>query len=396
MAGGSRSYEMAKRIAARGHEVHIVTTRREESTYRGWQVEEIAGFYVHWMHVPYGNDMTYPQRVLAFLKFAFYATTRSIKIKGDLIFATSTPLTIAIPAIIAKFWTRKPMVFEVRDLWPDLPIAMGALKSPITIKLARVLERLAYVNATVIVGCSPGMCEGIVRQGIAPDRVHHIPNSSDIELFNIPESRGHLFREQNSWLKDRPLVVYTGTFGRINGVEYLVHVAKSTLQIAPDIAFLVVGGGFDEQTIDKASIELGVRDKNFYMLPKQPKNTIPDIYSAATLVTSLFIPIEEMWANSANKLFDGLAAAKPIAINYGGWHAELVEKEQIGILLDPLDYDSAASEIVNFLRNNELLIQSSANSAALARDVFSRDLLAAKLIELLETSATSPQLNKKE
>lgn len=388
MPGSTRSFEMAKRIAARGHQVHVVTSDRQESSPRGWRVEEMNGFSVHWVGVPYGNEMSYTQRIASFIKFAFLASVRCVKIRGDLIFATSTPLTIAIPAIITKFWTRKPMVFEVRDLWPDLPIAMGALKSPITIMLARWLEKLAYKNATQVVGCSAGMCEGVIRHGIPVDRVHNIPNSCDIQLFRIPESRGERFREQHVWLRDRPLVVYAGTFGRINGVEYLVQVAKFALEIAPEVAFLVVGYGYDENKIDALSKELRVRDKNFYMLPKQPKSKIPEIYSAANLVTSLFLPIEEMWANSANKYFDGLAAGKPVAINYGGWQADLIEKKQIGVVLDSYDHETAARDIVQLVQNRHLLDQMSSNSLALAKTSFSRDKLAAQLIRVLEESIT--------
>ena len=389
MTGSTRSYEMAKRIAAHGHEVHVITSLREGTAEQRWRVEEMCGFYVHWVSVPYGNDMSYAKRVLSFIRFALLSTGRCISVRGDLIFATSTPLTIAIPALVTKWVTRKPMVFEVRDLWPDLPIAMGVLKSPVTIKLARWLERLAYKNAEHVVGCSPGMCDGVIRQDVDSDRVHNIPNSSDIELFRVSKNRGDIFRQQHDWLGQRPLVVYAGTFGRINGVEYLVRVAHASLESAPEIAFLVVGYGFDEQTIDSLAVELGVKGVNFYILPKQAKNRIPDIYSAASLVTSLFLPIEAMWANSANKFFDGLAAGKPIAINYSGWQAEIVEAEEIGVLLDPYSPVSAAEVIREVVHDDRLLEKMGANSSRLADCTYSRDKLAEKLINVLEASVVA-------
>ena len=131
MSGGTRSYEMARRFVAAGHEVHMITSHREESDdFSEWLEEIIDGIHVHWLSVPYSNNMGFKARVLAFLKFAVASGVKARKVGGDVIFATSTPLTIALPAIYAAKRLKKPMVFEVRDLWPELPIEVSALKNP--------------------------------------------------------------------------------------------------------------------------------------------------------------------------------------------------------------------------------------------------------------------------
>ena len=167
MAGSTRSYEMARRLVDAGHEVHMVTSNRNsnKNKNRQWYKTIESGIQVHWIQIPYSNNLSYNDRVKAFFKFAIKASTKAASLVGDVVFATSTPLTIAIPGIFAAKLNRIPMVFEVRDLWPNLPIAMGAIKNSALIFAARQLERFAYRYSTRIVALSPGMKEGIVATG---------------------------------------------------------------------------------------------------------------------------------------------------------------------------------------------------------------------------------------
>jgi hypothetical protein len=137
MSGGTRSYEMARRLVKMGHDVHMVTSYREETNHTDWFTTIEDGITVHWLPLLYSNKMNYTQRIKAFVNFAVKSSIKAVSMKADIIFATSTPLTIAIPAVIASKRQKIPLVFEVRDLWPELPIAMGALKNPIARFLAK-------------------------------------------------------------------------------------------------------------------------------------------------------------------------------------------------------------------------------------------------------------------
>ncbi|ENM3858390.1 glycosyltransferase family 4 protein, partial [Vibrio cholerae] len=223
---GTRSYEMAKRLTANGHEVIFVTSSAYlSSDYklgRGWNVLDIEGFMVHVLHLPYANTDSYLKRISKFLQFSIRASLKCLKIKSDVVLATSTPLTIAIPGIIYSKINKVPMVFEVRDLWPELPVAVGAIKNPILIWLAKKLEYYTYHNSTRLVGLSPGMCDGIKRKGIASDKITLATNSCDTKLFDVDQNIGDDYRKESlSFVGDRKLVVYTGTFGPINDVSYL-------------------------------------------------------------------------------------------------------------------------------------------------------------------------------
>ena len=322
--------------------------------------------------------------MLAFFKFALLARQKAVTVGGDLVFATSTPLTIAIPAVYAKKKLGVPLVFEVRDLWPELPIAVGAIKSPILKWLSKKLEKYAYFNSEHVVGLSPGMSQGIVNTGYPAKNVSTIPNSCDLELFDPASNDGALFRKKYDWLGDRPLVIYAGTLGQINGVSYLARLAEEIYELDPEIRFAVIGAGVDEKKVRDVAEELGVLNKNFFMLKNIAKKEMPSVFSAATVSTSLFIDLREMWANSANKFFDTLAAGKPVVINYGGWQAEIVERDRLGLVLDPKPDSEAARRLVDLIRSKSLQEEFSLNARAKAESSFSRDILARKLICTLE------------
>ena len=280
------------------------------------------------------------------------------------------------------------MVFEIRDLWPELPIAMGALKGRPAIAAAEWLERFAYRNAAHVVALSPGMKEGVVRTGYPAERVHVIPNSSDLALFDVPASVGKAYRAQNAWLGDRPLVVYIGTLGQINGVTYLAELAAKVRAEAPEVRFAVIGGGQTEELIRSRARELGVLGETFFMPGKMPKNQVPAILSAATFASSLFIDLKEMWDNSANKFFDGLAAGRPVMINYGGWQADILRETGAGLVLHPHDMDAAKDALLRALRDEAWLKDAGEKAQKLARERFARDILAEKLVGVLEQAYT--------
>ena len=388
MTGGTRSYEMARRLVAKGHEVHMITSRREgDDLPADWEVEEIEGIQVHWLSVPYTNAMSYPQRIKAFFRFAVGCGRRAAAIEGDVVFATSTPLTIALPGAYVARKQKIPMVFEVRDLWPQLPIAIGALSGALPIFLARWLENFAYKRSKAIVALSPGMKEGVVKTGYPENQVSVIPNSCDLDIFRVPQAAGKEFRARYDWLQDRPLIVYCGTLGRINGVEYLAHVAAAAKAINPEIRFLVVGGGGELDTVTQAATDLGVLNDNFYLLPPVAKQEMPAVLAAADIATSLFVPLEEMWANSANKFFDALASGTPVAINYGGWQKTLVEERGVGLVLDPEDTAAAAQQLATAVADSCWLGDAGDAAGKLAEDEFSRDVLARKLERVLLDAA---------
>lgn len=387
MSGGTRSYEMARRMVAAGHKVHMVTSYREpRAGHKDWFVTQEAGIEVHWYPVPYSNHMSYRQRIGAFLSFALAARKKAIELDADVIFATSTPLTIALPAVPAARKKKNPMVFEVRDLWPEMPIAMGALKNPILRFAAQRLERWAYKNAAAVVALSPGMKEGVIRTGYPAEKVAVIPNSSDNAEFKYDSAAAVKFRSERPWLGDNPLLVYAGTFGKVNGVSYMVELAKELLARDSDIRVLLVGEGVELPKVMETAQQLNVFEVNLFFEKPMPKNKISALLSTATMASALFVDLPEMRPNSANKFFDSLASGTPILLNYGGWMHQLVNKHGCGLAMWQKSIPEVAAELESKVHDAVWLEHAGTAARSLAEEHFDRDVLARQLMSVLEAA----------
>lgn len=387
MSGGTRSYEMARRMVAAGHKVHMVTSIREsKDQHDGWFETEEAGIHVHWYPVPYSNHMSYAQRIGAFLSFAKAARKKTVELDGDVIFATSTPLTIALPAVPAARKKKIPMVFEVRDLWPEMPIAMGALNNPLLRFAAHRLERWAYKNATAVVALSPGMKAGVVRAGYPAEKIAVIPNSSDNQEFAYDAEAARQFRAERTWLGDRPLLVYTGTFGKVNGVGYMVELASALKARGSDVRILLVGDGAERNQVTVAAKQAGVYEDNLFIEDPLPKKEIPALLGAATMASALFIDLPEMRSNSANKFFDYLASGTPVLLNYGGWMHDLVTSRSCGLPVWKKSITEVAEEVDKAIHDQAWLHQAGQAARNLAEEYFDRDVLAGQLMSVLQAA----------
>jgi len=384
---------MARRLVKAGHKVTLITSSAyfPDHYELGWFTRlELDGIDLMVIGISYANRMGFVRRLWAFFSFALCAFYWVMRVKCvDVVFASSTPLTIIIPGWLASRSKGVPLVFEVRDLWPSLPIAIDALRNPVSISLARLLEKWAYRSAAHIVALSPGMRDGIAETGIKTDKITIIPNGSDIDQFRVPASAGTEFLEQHSELQGGPLIVYTGTLGHINGVTYFVEVAKSMKTLDPSVKFLICGDGAEKKQIRRHADKCGVLGNNLWIYDPIPKTDMPSLLSAATIATSLFLDIPQMQHNSANKFFDALAAGRPIAINYGGWHKDLAEGRGAGLALPPDDANAAANELRDFLNNPEGVSRAGYQAAALADSLFNRDILASTLRGVLEKVGTA-------
>ena len=380
---------MARRLVMAGHRVTMVTgssafPKRYEFPNEVSSLR-LEGIDLRVIKVAYSNKLSFSQRIAAFFAFAWKASLEAARVPGvDVVFATSTPLTIAIPAVWAKRRLGAPMVFEVRDLWPELPIALGALKNPIAQWAARWLERFAYRNAERIVALSSGMKEGVVRVDGRPDRVTVIPNSSDIELFRVPASAGEEFLRAHPHLKGSALVTYGGTLGIVNGAEYLVETAAEMLKLDPTVRFLLVGDGNRKGAALERARALGVLEKNLWMMPPMEKRAMPQVLSASTVTVSTVIDVPELRHNSANKFFDSLAAERPMMINHEGWLADVIRESGAGLVTPPGDPKAAARALHAFLSDAQGLRRSRAAAKRLADEEYGRDRLFARLLGVLE------------
>ncbi len=380
-SGGTRSWELASRLAKAGHEVVVITSDLAVDRAK-WEVERVAGIEIHRIGVRYDNTLSYRERLVAFTRYAAAAGPRGRSVGGDVVFASSTPLTVAVPGVFAARALRVPFVFEVRDLWPGAVIDLGLLTNPALILAARAVERLAYREAAHIVTLSPGMQDGVLASGVDPARVSMIPNACDFELFDVPSAVGTSWRTENPWLGERPLLAYTGTLGTLNDAGWLVELAEALDRRGSSACIAVAGMGKEYEQIRTRAGEAGVLDRNFFMLGSRPKASIPAMLSAASAAFSTFLPHPILGINSANKFFDALAAARPVFLNHQGWLADLVREHDCGLVL-PRDAAAAAALVQEKLDDPAWLDRAGASARALGRARFDRNAHARELEDVL-------------
>ena len=237
--GGTRSYEFARRFVARGHSVRMVTAAEGNRTVDGIEVAGARGGYSDYVSA---TAVSYPRRMLAFASFAPAAARAALRgPRPDVIYATSPPLTIALPALAAAARWRAPLVFEVRDLWPEAPIQMGALRNPLARRLARALERFVYRRSARLIALSPGIRAGVLATGVPEERVALVPNASDLDLFDPAPRRAG----------DRFTVSYFGTMGEANDLSAAVEAAR----LLPDMEFVLMGDGKRRAALQRSAPE---------------------------------------------------------------------------------------------------------------------------------------------
>lgn len=385
MAGGTRSFEMARRLVAAGHEVNLITSFREPLSDDGWKMTVEAGIKVHWYPVYYANHMNPVKRIRAFFHFAFASGLKAASFEADVVFATSTPLTIVLPGLYAAWRRRVPLVFEVRDMWPAVPIALGYLNNPVLRMGAKWLERVAYKRSHHIVVLAPGMRNDIINTGINPGKVSVIPNGCDIDIFGRELSaEAATIRAAHPWLKQRKLVLFAGTLGRANGLEFLVELAHEMRNVNAEVRFVVIGDGAEVEQIADSARKMGLLNLSFFMLPAMAKSQLASWIAASNFTIALFSGPRVLWKDAVqNKFFDSLAAGKPIACNFSGFQSQLAVAHCVGIIMDPSKPALAAQQLNEKLNDSEWCTSAANRARELARDEFSRDQLAIHLESVL-------------
>ncbi len=381
-SGGTRSFDLATGFLKLGHNVEVLTLTSELSykTDKRWSRREKNGLVVHYIYLNYRNDMSYFQRSFVFFQFLLFSTLKLLSLKGDLVLATSTPLTIGVPALIKKWVHKTPFIFETRDIWPEAVIAIGAVKNKFLQKSLYFLEHLIYRSANAIVPLSIDMKQSIISRypKLSKKNIQVIENISEITRFQNGYNKSKSVLKEKIGFNPRFAVLYAGTFGRVNGIDYVIELAKKLLHLDPTIIFVLVGDGVEKKMIMGKATDKGVLNKNVFIFDTVSKQDLPQLYFECDMGSSFVIPVKELWANSANKLFDTLAAGKPILINYNGWQKDLINKKNIGYVL-PLDInDNMVKEFVLYSQDKKLIAKQKKNALKIAEESYATDVAVTK------------------
>jgi glycosyltransferase involved in cell wall biosynthesis len=376
---GTRYYEFTRRWAAAGHDVTVVTSIYDKSDLvpRGFVTRfDIEGVRVIAMNLVLSNKHGILRRLVTFALFSLMSCGYALRLPADVVIASSGPITVGVPGLLAHWLRRKPLIFEVRDLWPEGAIQLGMLRGRFTQALARWFERLCYRNANAVVALSPGMAAGV--RAVEPRaNVVTIPNAADLDLFRPDIAPTAATAAANGGF----MVLYAGTLGRANSSTELVDIATALARRrADDVRIVVIGDGYERANMERLATERGLA--NLVFLGKLPKTEVAAWHGVAAMTLCLFKPYPVLATCSPNKLFDSLAAGRPVLNNTDGWIRDLLSRTQTGESFAAGDAERAADQIVG-LRDDAVRRRAmGARARQVAETEFARDTLALQFAEL--------------
>ncbi|KAA9325406.1 glycosyltransferase family 4 protein [Adhaeribacter soli] len=370
--GALRSYYLSQALVQAGHTVELITS------YNGteYKIETVEGVQVHYLPVPYSNNLNFWGRIKAFLKFSWQSTRLAFKIKGvDICFATSTPLTIGIPALLLKKLRGTPYFFEVRDLWPEAPIQLGFIRNNFLKRVLFRFEKLLYKNASKVIALSPGMVNGVKRFQLQTP-VYFIPNIADCAYYQPVYA-------DKAVVPDPFIIAYIGTLGRANRLDFLLHVAEACQQKGlTTVQFIIAGTGAERKKLKHRAHKLKLTNVTFRK--HLTRSEVRELLNQAAATYTSFDAVPVLETNSPNKFFDSLAAGKLSIVNTRGWLQELVEKHSCGFYAAPLLPEVFVEKLVPFLENPVMLRQYQENARKLAEEEFLREKLSRQFVKLFE------------
>ena len=378
---GTRSYEFARSLVKNGHQVTIVCgsywiarTGLSGKFIKGIRKGIVDGVDVIELELPYSNADGLLNRTILFFRYSVIGIRIALKYSYDLVFATSTPLTAGIPGIIAKLTRKKPFVFEVRDLWPELPRAMGVVRNPVILKLMDILETVSYKYADRCIALAPGISEGI-KSKYPRKKIAIIPNGSD------------LFRSDGFVKKQggEPLIAaFTGAHGQANGLDSVLDAAKYLKeQNVNNIQFQFIGDGKQKPDLNKRA-ETEKLDNCVFLSPLSKRALFVYLYEKVDVGMMILDNIPAFYnGTSPNKFFDYISLGLPVINNYPGWLANLITSYECGIVVAPGNAVAFAEALIRMRDNPESNQSMADNARMLAKQKYDRSLLADIFVDFL-------------
>lgn len=333
----------------------------------------VDGIRVIEFDLAYSNSDGFLKRTWLFARYAMSSVRIALIERYDLVFATTTPLTAGIPGIFARWLRRKAFVFEVRDLWPELPKAMRVIRNPFVLGLMSMLEWASYRSAHRCVALSPGIADGIARRGVSREKIELVPNGSDIDIFT---SKGiQPWRPEGVNASDL-MAVFTGTHGDANGLDAVLDAARLLKDRGRnDIHIVLIGNG----KLKSALVDRAQREKlnNVTFHDPVAKHKLAGLIASADVGLQCLRNVPAFYfGTSPNKFFDYIAAGLPVLNNYPGWLADLIKANKCGFAVPPDDSAAFADALEEAADNRAELVKMGKNASELAHTQFSRSLLA--------------------
>jgi glycosyltransferase involved in cell wall biosynthesis len=383
----SRHYTLLAEIA-KYHRITLLTTPawRSQQLTHDWPWVP-PGVELQEAVIPYDNKMGPARRALAFAQYATWAVRAGRRgPRPDVVWGISTPLTAAWAAArVARGW-RVPWVFEVQDLWPSFPVAMGAVPTALARQQLFALEKRLYTSAAHIVPLSPDMSRYVGGLGIAASKITTLLNGTDLDLaaHATPAAVAELRHAQG--LAGQRVVLYAGTFGRANDMPTVVAAAEALVAADPAATFLFLGHGYYAPLVAEAAARWPGRIR---LVGGQPRHAVFTWFALADVAVVSFLGLPVLDANSPAKLYDALAVGTPVVVTNQGWTKALIEQHGCGWYAPAGNAAALAAQLATALANPTATAAAGERGRALAAAEFDRVALARQMQHILERAAAS-------
>jgi glycosyltransferase involved in cell wall biosynthesis len=358
-APATRTYEHCREWVKAGHEVHVITCVPSHPAgvpfagYRsGWyRREERDGIVVHRVWTCLAANRGVLKRTLNFLSFVPTAVWRALRLGSfDLILGTSPQFFCAVAACLAARLTRTPWIFELRDLWPDSIAAVGAKRAYMPMRILERLELFMYRDARAIVSVSRSFIENLVSRGIDRRKIVFVPNGIDMPFWSAGDrARG---RAALGLDESATVVSYVGTVGMAHDVDAILDAAVLLRKESPDLRLLVVGDGAELPRLRERASTLGLDRVTFTGLVRREQ--IPDLMAASDVSLVTLKRSEVFKTVLPSKMFEAMAAARPIVLAVEGEARDTLERAGAGIAVPPSDPRSLADAILRLVADAPL------------------------------------------
>jgi glycosyltransferase involved in cell wall biosynthesis len=386
-AGGTRHHELARYLAGQGHRVTVIASpvsylsgatrsghrpRWVERQQDGENITILRTYTYSALH------RSFFHRLLSFFSFMFSSFWVGVNVpKVDLVWGTSPPIFQGVTAWAVARLKRVPFLFEVRDLWPAFAVAVGVLHQPLLIRASEWLERFLYRHADRVMVNSPGYVEHVRDRGAR--RVELIPNGADPAMFD-PQADGADFRHRNG-LDGKVVAMYAGAHGMSNDLGVVLGAARE-LKDCPDLALVLLGDGKDKPALMAQAQSESL--ENVIFLPPAPKTEMGEALAAADLCIAILKPLAMYATTYPNKVFDYMAAGRPVVLAIDGVIRKVVEEAGAGVFVPPGNAHALAQALRLLANDPQARHRMGANGRSAIETQFSRADLAQRLTELLE------------
>jgi glycosyltransferase involved in cell wall biosynthesis len=384
--GGTRHYELARCLAERGHRVTVIAspvsylTGKAAAASSG-SVDDFIGngnLTILRASTYTALHRSFAHRVLSFFSFMVSSFWIGLRVRQvDLVWGTSPPIFQGVTAWLLARLRRIPFLFEVRDLWPVFAVQIGVLRNPLLIRASEWLERFLYRHADRVVVNSPGFVAHVQARGAR--KVDLLPNGSDLQMFD-PFDTGATFRREHH-LEGKFVVLYAGAHGMSNDLGVVLQAAQR-LSDRPEIAIVLLGDGKEKPALQEQAT--GMRLANLHFLPPVPKSGMRDALAAANACIAILKPVPMYATVYPNKVFDYMAAGRPVVLAIDGVIREVIETAEAGIYVPPGDASALAEAIRNLAEDRERGRAMGERGRRYVEQHFDRAALAGKLSSIME------------